>query len=343
MRRTFLLFCSLLLTATAAFAAPKKSLDIYSIDVEGGQATLIVNPAGQSLLVDTGFPGFNGRDADRIAAAVKMAGLKQIDYVLITHYHKDHVGGAAPLAERVKIGTFIDHGPEKADDPDIAHADYATYAAIVPKARHMVVKPGEQLSILKGLNIKVISAAGEHITNPLPGAGQSNPLCASEPEPQVDPGENARSVGMLMTYGKFRFLDLGDLTRKKEVELACPKNLIGTVDLFLVTHHGTDLSNAKALDQALHARAAIMNNGPHKGGKPAAWQIVHDSPGLQDLWQLHTALDSDKDHNVSEQFIANLGESSAAGDGNYIKATAKPDGSFTILNSRNNFEKTYGK
>jgi beta-lactamase superfamily II metal-dependent hydrolase len=343
MQRILLSFCAVLVAVVAAVAAPKKSLDIYAIDVEGGQATLIVNPAGESLLVDTGFPGNNGRDADRIAAAAKAAGLKQIDYVLITHYHRDHVGGAAPLAERVKIGTFIDHGPEKADDPDVAHPDYATYAAVVPKAKHMVVKPGQQLSILKGLNIKIISAAGDHISSALPGGGEANPLCASEPEAQVDAGENARSIAMLMTYGKFRFLDLGDLTKKKEIELACPKNLIGTVDLFLVTHHGADLSNAKALDHALHARAAIMDNGPHKGAKPAAWQIVHDAPGLEDFWQLHTALDSGKDHNVSEQFIANLGESGAEGDGNYIKATAMPDGSFSILNTRNNFEKTYKK
>lgn len=340
MRRIFVFSCALLV-ASAALAAAKKSLNIYAIDVEGGQATLLVTPSGQSLLVDTGFPGFNGRDADRIAAAVKMAGLKRLDYVLITHYHRDHVGGASALAERVKIGTFIDHGPAKLDDPDVARDDYATYAAVLPKSKHMVVKPGDRLAILTGLDITVISAAGDHISSPLPGAGQANPFCASEPEAQVDPGENARSIGMLITYGKFRFLDLGDLTKKKEVELACPKNLIGPVDLFLVTHHGTDLSNAKALVHALHSKTAIMDNGPHKGGKPAAWQIVHDAPGLKDLWQLHYALDSDKDHNVSEQFIANLDEKNDAG--NYIKVTAEPNGDFTVLNSRNNFEKTYKK
>lgn len=323
-----------------AFAA-KQSLSIYAIDVEGGQATLLVTPSGQSLLVDTGFPSFNGRDADRIAAAVKTAGLKQLDYVLITHYHRDHVGGAATLAQRVKIDTFIDHGPAKLDDPDVARDDYATYAAILPKAKHLVAKPGDRLAILNGLDIKVVAAGGDHITSALPGAGKPNPFCASEPEALVDPGENARSIGMLITYGKFRFLDLGDLTKKKEIELACPKNLIGTTDLFLVTHHGTDLSNAKALVQALHSKAAIMDNGPHKGGKPAAWQIVHDAPGLQDLWQLHYAMDSDKDHNVSEQFIANLDEANDAG--HYIKVTAEPDGTFIILNTRNNFEKTYKK
>src|SRR5258708_9959678 len=336
MHRISLLLCALLMT-TAAFAGPKKSLDIYSIDVEGGQATLIVSPSGQSMLVDTGFPGFAGRDADRIAAVVKTLGLKQIDYVLITHYHRDHVGGVPQLADRVKVGTFIDHGPAKLDDPDVASADYNSYMGVLPKAQHLVVKPGDKIP-LKGVDIKVLAAAGDHISDPLPGAGQPNPFCASEPTAVPDLGENARSVGMLFTYGKFRFIDLGDVTKKKEIELACPNNLIGTVDLYLVTHHGLDLSNAKALVHTLHPKVAIMNNGAHKGGKPAAWQIVHDSPGLEDLWQLHYAVDAGKDHNVSDQFIANLDEKNHAG--NYIKVTARPDGSFTIFNSRNNFEKT---
>jgi len=339
MRPISLLLPALLL-ATAALAAPRKSLDIYSIDVEGGQATLIVSPSGQSMLVDTGFPGFQGRDADRIAAVAKTAGLKQIDYVLITHYHRDHVGGVPQLADRMKIGTFIDHGPAKLDDPDVAGADYNAYVGVLPKAKHLVVKPGDKIP-LKGVDIKVLAGAGEHITSPLPGAGQANPFCASEPAAVPDLGENARSIGMLFTYGKFRFLDLGDLTKKKELELACPENLIGTVDLYLVTHHGLDLSNAKALVHSLHPKVAIMNNGAHKGCRPAAWQIVHDSPGLEDLWQLHYALDAGKDHNVSEQFIANLDEKNDAG--NYIKVTAMSDGNFTVLNTRNNFEKSYKK
>jgi len=339
MRPIFLLLPALLL-ATTALAAPRKSLDIYSIDVEGGQATLIVSPSGQSMLVDTGFPGFQGRDADRIAAVAKTAGLKQIDYVLITHYHRDHVGGAPQLTDRIKIGTFIDHGPAKLDDPDVAGADYNAYMGVLPKAKHLVVKPGDKIP-LKGVDIEVLAGAGEHITSPLPGAGQPNPLCASEPVAVPDLGENARSIGMLFTYGNFRFLDLGDLTKKKELELACPENLIGRIDLYLVTHHGLDLSNAKALVHSLHPRVAIMNNGAHKGCRPAAWQIVHDSPGLEDLWQLHYALDAGKDHNVPEQFIANMDEKNDAG--NYIKVTAMPDGNFTVLNTRNNFEKSYKK
>jgi len=118
----------------------------------------------------------------------------------------------------------------------------------------------------------------------------------------------------------------------------CPKNLIGSVDLYLTTHHGLFQSNAKVIVNALHPRVAIMNNGPHKGGSPEAWETVHNSPGLEDLWQLHSALDSDKEHNVAESLIANLAESC---EGKYIQVTANLDGSFTVLNSRNGFKKTY--
>lgn len=144
----------------------------------------------------------------------------------------------------------------------------------------------------------------------------------------------------MITYGKFRFLDVGDLTKEKEIELACPNNLIGTVDLYLTTHHGGDSSNAKALVWALHPRVAVMNNGARKGGSPAAWQIVHDSPGLEDLWQVHYAIGGGKEHNVGEERIANPDEKCA---GKYIKVSAQEDGSFTVVNSRNEIRKTYAK
>jgi hypothetical protein len=174
----------------------------------------------------------------------------------------------------------------------------------------------------------------------LPGAGEANSYCASEPAAAVDDTENARSVGVLITYGHFRFLDLGDLTKKKEIELACPNNLVGKVDLFLVTHHGADLSNPKALVWALHPRVAILDNGPRKGASPAAWQIVHDSPGLEDLWQLHYAEESDKDHNVAEERIANVKENC---EGKLINVTAATDGTFTVTNGRTGATKTYSK
>lgn len=327
-----------LLLVPSVSTVPLKPLEIYFIDVEGGQATLIVDPHGESLLIDTGFPGFNGRDADRIATAAKTAGLKQIDYVLITHYHTDHVGGVPQLADRFKIGAFVDHGPNM-EDSDRMRETYVAYEKVAAQNKHLVLKPGDHLPF-KGMHVQVLTAAGEHITAPLPGANQPNPVCASEPEAAADFTENARSLGILITYGKFRFLDLGDLTKRKERELVCPNNLIGTVDLYLTTHHGLNLSNAKVIVDAIHPRVAIMNNGPHKGGSWEAWQTVHDSPGLQGLWQLHYALDSNKAHNVSESFIANLDEKC---EGKYIKVTAAPDGTFTVLNSRNGYQKTYRK
>ena len=313
-------------------------LQIYFIDVEGGQATLVVSPSGQSLLIDTGWPGYEGRDADRILAAAHQAGLTQIDYVLITHYHRDHVGGVPQLVDGIKVGTFVDHGPNL-EDSQVTRTDYAAYEKATAGHARVTVKPGWGLP-LKGIEVRVLAAAGDHMAAPLPGAGEANKYCASEPAASADDTENARSIGVLVTYGHFRFLDLGDLTKKKELELACPNNMIGTVDLFLATHHGGDLSNPKALDWALHPRVAVIDNGPRKGSSPAAWQIVHDSPGLEDLWQLHYAAESDRDHNVDADHIANVKENC---EGKFIKVTASADGSFTLTNTRTGAQKTYAK
>ncbi|MGA2858664.1 MAG: MBL fold metallo-hydrolase [Candidatus Sulfotelmatobacter sp.] len=322
----------------AAAPAIAKPLQIYFIDVEGGQATLVVSPSGQSLLIDAGWPGYEGRDADRIVAAAHQAGLKQLDYVLITHYHRDHVGGVPQLLDGIKVGTFVDHGPNL-EDSEVTRTDYAAYEKAIAGHTNVSVKPGWGLP-MKGLEVHVLTSAGDRIPSPLPEAGEANPYCAKEPLAPEDNTENARSIGVLITYGHFRFLDLGDLTKKKELELACPNNLLGTVDLFLVTHHGLDQSNSKALVWALHPRVAVMNNGARKGSSPAAWQIVHDSPGLEDLWQLHYAAESDRDHNVAEENIANMKENC---EGKYIKVTAQADGSFTVTNGRTGAQKTYAK
>ena len=319
--------------------AKSKPLQIYAVDVEGGQATLIVSPAGQSLLIDSGWPGFNGRDADRIVAAAKLAGIKKIDYMLVTHYHRDHVGGVPQLAERIHIGTFVDHGPNLQDVKE-PREDFAAYLKVIGKSRRMIVKPGDIVPI-KGITVQVLSSAGELITEPLSGAGEVNSNCGSDPAPPNDPGENARSLGTLITYKNFRMIDLGDLTRKKEMALFCPKNLVGTVDLFLVSHHGFSESNSKAMVWALRPRVAVLDNGAREGGHPVAWQIVHDSPGLQDFWQLHFSVEGGKDHNSPEEFIANPEEDPDSG--NYIRVSALPDGTFTVLNSRNNKVKTYTK
>jgi competence protein ComEC len=337
MNRVLLLASALLLFSTAAFAAANPLL-LYSIDVEGGQATLFVSPSGQSLLVDTGWPGFNDRDVNRIVAAAKAAGISQIDYVLITHYHRDHVGGAPQLAAKIKIGAFIDHGPNL-EDSDATREDFAAYEKILPGHNHLVVKPGDRLPI-KGMDVEVLSGAGNVISKPLSGAGQPNPVCTSEPKPEADQTENARSLGILISYGKFRLLDLGDLTKDKELELVCPNNLIGKIDLFIVSHHGWSQSNTKAFVSAISPKAAIMNNGAHKGATPETWQIVEDVVGPDRLWQLHYAVDGGPQHNVPEKYIANPDEKNDAGD--YIKAVAYSNGTFEITNARNDAHMTYG-
>jgi competence protein ComEC len=326
------------LSIAQAGAAPSKLLQIYFIDVEGGQATLVVSPSGQSLLIDTGWSGYEGRDGDRIVAAAHQAGLKQLDYVLITHYHRDHVGGVPQLADSIKIGTFVDHGPNQEDTAE-TRADYAAYEKAIAGHAHVVVKPGWGLP-MKDVEVRVLTAAGDHLTDPLSGAGEANQYCASEPAAPEDKTENSRSIGVLISYGQFRFLDMGDLTKKKEIELICPNNPIGKVDLFLVSHHGEDSSNAKAFVWAVHPRVAIINNGARKGGKPAAWQIVHDSPGLEDQWQLHYAAEADRDHNVADDHIANVKENC---EGKYLKVSANSDGTFSVTNGRTGVEKTYAK
>ena len=328
--RTILL--ALCLSFSAVCLGKDKPLEVYFVDVEGGQATLFVSPSGESMLIDTGWPGFGGRDADRIVAAAHAAGLKQIDFVLVTHYHEDHVGGVPQFAERIPIGTFIDHGPSVETDSKTS-AMVAAYNDAVSKRRHLVVKPGDKIPI-KGIDIEVVTAGGEAIRRPLAGAGQANPLC-NDPTPKLeDTGENARSVGVLIRYGKFLMIDLGDLTWDKERELACPRNLVGHVSAYLSTAHAHPGFGQAVMVHALAPRVAVMNNGSRKGGDPAARQIVRSSPGIQDIWQLHFAVESREPNNAPGQFIANPEEKC---EGSPLKLTAEKDGTFTVINLRNGF------
>ena len=342
-RMVAVVYCATLLSTALAAQAQSSGLHaghllIYAIDVEGGQSTLLVDTATHaSLLVDAGWPGNSGRDADRIQAAMRDAGIDHIDHLLITHFHVDHVGGVPELVKRVPIGEFIDHG-ENREDSDITRHDYAAYLKAIAGKPRRIVHPGDTIDI-PGLTAIVLTADGEHIAA-VPGIKpQTNPWCASEPHWDLDETENPRSTGVLIRFGKFRFLDLGDLTKAKEIPLVCPVNLIGTVDLYLVNHHGFNLSNSRAFVDAIHPRAAIMNNGAHKAGSPEAWQTVHESPGLEDLWMLHTAEDSDAAHNSSEDLIANPKD--AAADGAWLKVVASPDGSFSVTNARTGKTKGY--
>ena len=311
-------------------------LTIYSIDVEGGQATLLVGPSKASLLVDTGWPGNNGRDAERIQAAMKDAGIAQIDHVLITHFHVDHVGGVPNLVQKVKVGEFLDHGEDRELSSDTKR-DYAAYLKAIEGTPRRIVKPGDTIDV-PGLSALLITADGKNIKS-VPGVtSRPNPYCANEPAAEADPTENARSAGVLVTFGTFRFLDLGDLTKQKEIELVCPESPLPKIDVYLVNHHGFNLSNTKAFVDSIHPRVAIMNNGAHKAGSPEAWQTLHDSPGLEDLYMVHTAEGSDAAHNSSEALIANP---KGDGEGAWFKVVAHPDGSFSVFNSRTGATKDY--
>ena len=319
--------------------APSKALRIYFVDVEGGQATLFVTPAGESLLVDTGWPGFEGRDADRIFAAAKDAGLSKIDYVLITHFHMDHVGGAPQLAARIPIGTFIDHG-ENRENTDAPTAQvWQAYQKLLAtgKYKHLVAKPGEKLPI-RGMDAVVVSADGAVLAKPLPGAGGENSACKEAEQYPADQTENLRSIGMVVTFGKLRILDLGDLTRDKEMELMCPVNKLGKIDIYIVSHHGWIQSGSPALVHGIDPRVAIMDNGAKKGGSPPAWDVIEKSPHLEDLWQLHYSEEGGNAHNVANEFIANPQGPDA---GNYLLLTAQRDGSFEVFNSRTGKTKHY--
>ena len=336
---------SMLAIAALALALPSPAvaaagdLRVYFIDVEGGQSTLFVTPAGESLLIDTGWPDNNGRDADRIVATAKGAGLSRIDYVLITHYHDDHVGGVPQLAQRIPVGTFIDHGPNRELDKGVTEHGYAEYQAVLKDggSKRILAKPGDRLP-LRGIDATVMSADGKLIGHALPGAGEPNSFCKQTEVRTPDQTENARSLGVLVRFGKTTLLDLGDLTWDKERELMCPVNKLGKVDVLVVSHHGWYQSSSPALVDAIHPRVAIMDNGAKKGGSIPVLDTIRQAPGLVTLWQLHYSDEGGAEHNTDAKYIANLDGPDA---GNGLELTADRDGGFSVRNPRTDGLKVY--
>jgi competence protein ComEC len=346
----------LLLTFLASVLAASNTLDVYTVDVEGGKCLLLVSPSGQSLLIDVGWPALNGRPAstDRILEAVKAAGLNRIDYLLISHFDVDHIGDVPALEARLPIGHIYDHGDIQfsttiTDEKytrglDSQRERFRAYDAVRRKVGHTVVKPGDKIP-LKGVDIEVVAAAGKFIEKPLKGAGAPNPLCATNPQQAVierDVEDNL-SVGLLVTLGKFRMLDLADLEAHHSRELVCPNNLLGAVDVYQVNVHGQFKGIAPELIGAVHPRVAIVGNGARKGADPQTWPILRATPGLEDIWQVHYSANGTKDTNPPDDFIANLEPAGLQPADEYksIKLSAESNGTFTVTNTRNGFSKTY--
>jgi beta-lactamase superfamily II metal-dependent hydrolase len=361
-RAAFFVASALLPAAVAA--QTRTTLDIYVVDVEGGNATLFTAPSGEAILIDSGNGGAAAkRDADRIMAAIRDAQVRRIDHLITTHYHGDHYGSMEEIASRMEIADFIDHGKNVQPGAAVDGFLEDVYPKLYGRSKHSIVKPGDRVAF-GGIDVRIVASAGQHIDDALPSAGQSNPLCASHVAKEADASENAQSVGSHFTYGRFRALHLGDLTWNKEYELVCPSNRLGTVDLFVVTHHGQPISNAPVLVHAIAPRVAVMNNGTRKGGQPDAMKVLFSSPGLEDLWQLHFSLLSGQEYTVPGLFIANTTDERPAflpagpaaapppgsaaqpppahdGEAFWIKVSARDDGSFTVTNARNGFSKAY--
>lgn len=325
----------------AQAGAEDQRLDIYFIDVEGGAATLIVTPAGESILIDSGYPDFGGRDRDRILDVVRnVAGLDHIDHAAVTHWHLDHYGNHAALAAEIRIRNFYDRGIPDALEED---KDFETRIADYRRASQNAstkLKPGDEFVLSSPktpLEIQVVTASREVI----PNTGAPNRFAdRHQPQPE-DPSDNAASLSVLLQFGEFRFLCCGDLTWNVEAQLVTPNNPLGTVDLFMVTHHGLPTSNNPALVLAIDPVVAVMCNGPTKGGHPQTIATLREVESLQTLYQLHRNVALGVEEQTPAEFIANS-EPTENCEGVWVKASVAPDGkSYTVQIGPDGEQRTY--
>ncbi len=317
-----------------------KRLDVYWVDVEGGAATLMVMPTGESVLVDTGNPG--RRDAQRIfEVAAKVAGIKQIDHLVTTHYHGDHFGGAATLAVLMPIKYVYDNGEFEGgrERPDKGYLEF-------PCEKRQVINPGEQITLraqedakAPQVSIKCLAARQQFIA-PIGATSQVNAVCAECKQKDRDISDNANSIVLLLSFGRFKLFDGGDLTWNMEEKLVCPVNLVGEVDVYQVTHHGLDTSNNPVLIKTLSPRVAVMNNGVTKGCQPETFQALKNCSSIQAIYQGHKNLRPDGSaNNAPDEFIANLEKEC---QGNYIKLSVDPDGrTYTVSIPAKGHERRY--
>ena len=323
--------------ATAAFARPaahSDALTLYFIDAEGGQATLVVAPHGESLLVDAGYGGRRG-DSGRIVDAMHDAGINRIDHLVVTHFHVDHIGGVVELANRVPIGTVYDHGDIGVPDDDEMRDAFEQYRKMRTHIRHSEPRVGTRLRFGDGA-LTWVSSDTHTLRRSLPSGGSANPACSQDVPDAEDPFENPRSTGFLLQFGRFRFLDVGDLTGAPLAALVCPANLIGPVGLYVLPHHGEEDGTYPATLEAFSPRSIVVNNGARKGARRDTLDLLHARDARTDVWQLHRAIAPDV-NNYPDARIANLDTSTA----HWIKAVAARDGSFAITNGRTGETKTY--
>jgi len=337
--------------AGAQAPAAEAPLRVALIDVEGGAATLFVTPDGRSLLVDTGWPAGMGvpagtppgpSSADRIVATAKSLGLSRIDYLLISHYHLDHAGGAPELMAKFPVGTVLDHGPNReappagqAASPTSAEQLFARYEAAIGDRPRRVMKPGDRLA-LGPLTFDFV--VGDRVVGGRPGA--PTPGCEAVPsKSQIGGEENPRSLGFVASWGKARILNLSDLTWDLEKDLVCPANRLGRIDLMVVSHHGSDLSNTPTLFAATAPRVALVGNGARKGGDGPVLERLAAAPSKPAVWQVHFATRS-PEANVAAERIANLDVQPDAG--HLLSAEVTKAGAITVVNGRTGARETYG-
>ena len=341
-----------LLVLTGIVSAQARNLEIYWIDVEGGAATLIVAPSGDSLLYDAGY-AVDDRDAKRIYAVAQRAGLKKIDAFVLSHYHGDHVGGLPALANMIPIDRFFDHG----DAVEEVDRERLEIYRKVAGSHRTILKAGDSIP-MRGVQVQVVASNSEFISKPLNGGGP-NPICATAEHKVAAAPENGRMVAALFTYGKFRFLDLADLDWANEMALTCPINKLGTVSIWQADRHGSlHGAGSPALLGAIKPQVIVVNNGPRKGlgqvdknarsitnptqnlSPSYSYEKIASLPGVEGIWQGHLSLLADRQHNTSDDLIANF-EDTAECKGHWLKASVAPDGSFTMTNGRHGFSKTY--
>lgn len=337
-----LILLVLLLFPTAVMQAAPKTLDIYFIDVEGGAATLIVMPLGESMLIDSGFPG--ERDAARIAHVARdVAGLTQIDHYITTHWHRDHFGGIPQLSQLVPVKHYYDHGLPATSAEDIQPELIEAYRQTV-QGKSVTLKPGDNIKLrpspkyLAPLQVRVLTASGL-VIGEQPGAAQIQPCGPNFQAIPEDKTDNANSVGILLTFGRFRFFDGGDLTWNIEGRLVCPKNLTGAVDVYQVNHHGVDNSNNPALIRQLKPRVAIIDNGPRKGGEARTFSTLKSTPQTEAIYQLHRNVRTTEKDNAPADFVANDEEDCK---GEFIKVSVAADGkSYTVAIPAKKINRSY--